>query len=55
MSNNYLFTNKGVTIIRRSDGSVTFKGVLRGKFYLIDFVPEKVELDKCLIAKRNMG
>jgi hypothetical protein len=38
-----------------SDGSFAFKGVLRGKLYLMDFVPEKVELDKCLIAKRNMG
>jgi hypothetical protein len=38
-----------------SDGSFAFKGVLRGKLYLIDFVHEKVELDKCLIAKRNMG
>jgi transposase InsO family protein len=50
-----LFTNKGVTIFRRSDGSFAFKGVLRGKLYLVDFVPEEVELDKFLIAKRNMG
>jgi hypothetical protein len=28
---------------------------LRGKLYLVDFVPEEVELDKCLIAKRNMS
>jgi hypothetical protein len=44
-----------VTIFRRSDGSFAFKGVLIGKLYLVDFVPEKVELDKCLIAKRNMS
>jgi transposase InsO family protein len=50
-----LFTNKGVTVFRRSDGSFAFKGVLRGKLYLMDFVPEEVELNKCLIAKRNMG
>jgi hypothetical protein len=25
------------------------------KAYLVDFVLEEVELDKCLIAKRNMG
>jgi hypothetical protein len=50
-----LFNNKGVTIFRRSDGSFAFKGVLIGKLYLVDFVPEKVELDKCLIAKRNMS
>jgi hypothetical protein len=55
MGYNCLFTNKGVTVFRRSDGSFVFKGVLRGKLYLVDFVPEEVELDKCLIAKRNMG
>jgi hypothetical protein len=55
MDYNCLFTNKGVTVFRRSDGSFTFKGVLRGKLYLVDFVPEEVKLDKCLIAKRNMG
>jgi hypothetical protein len=54
MGYNYLFTNKGVTVFRRSDGSFTFKGVLRGKLYLVDFIPEEVKLDKCLIAKRNM-
>jgi hypothetical protein len=52
---NCLFTNKGVTSFRRSDGSFAFKGVLRGKLYLVDFIPEKVELDRCLIAKTNMG
>jgi hypothetical protein len=55
MSYNYLFTNKGVTVFRRSDGSFVFKGVLRGKLYLVDFISEEVELDKYLIAKRNMG
>jgi hypothetical protein len=52
---NYLFTIKGVTVFRRSDGSFAIKGVLRGKFYLVDFIPEEVELDRCLIAKTNMG
>jgi hypothetical protein len=52
---NCLFTNKGVTIFSRSDGSFAFKGVLRGKHYFVDFVPEEVELDKRLIPKRNMG
>ena len=28
---NCLFTNEGVTVIRRSDDSVAFKGVLKGK------------------------
>jgi hypothetical protein len=55
MGYNCLFTNKGVTIFRRSDSSFTFKGILRGKLYLVDFIPKEVELDKCLIAKRNMG
>jgi hypothetical protein len=48
-----LFTNKGVIVFSRSDGSFTFKCVLRGKLYLVDFVPDDVELDKCLIAKRH--
>jgi hypothetical protein len=55
MGYNYLFTDKGVTIFSRSDGFFTFKGVLRGKLYLVDFITEEVELDRCLIAKVNMG
>jgi hypothetical protein len=55
MGYNCLFTNKRVTIFRKSDGSFTFKSVLRGKLCLVNFVPKEVELDKCLIAKRNMG
>jgi hypothetical protein len=55
MSYNCLFTNKGVTIFRRSDASYAFSGILRGKLYLMDFIPEEMELDKCLIAKTNMG
>jgi transposase InsO family protein len=55
MGYNCLFTNKSVTIFRRSDSSFAFKGVIRGKLYLVFFVPEEVELDKCLIAKRNIG
>jgi hypothetical protein len=54
MGDNYSFTNKGVTVFRRSDGSFAFKGVLRGKLYLVNFIPKKVELDRCLIAKTNM-
>jgi hypothetical protein len=54
MDYNYLFTDKGVTVFRRSDGSFAFKCVLRGKLYLVDFIPEEVELDRCLIAKTNM-
>jgi hypothetical protein len=54
MGFNYLFTNKGVTIFRRSNDSFVFKGVLRGKFYHVDFIAEEVKLDKCLIDKTNM-
>jgi hypothetical protein len=53
MNYNYLFTNKGVTIFRRSDGSFAFKGVLRGKFYLVDFSSDELELETCLIEKKN--
>jgi hypothetical protein len=55
MGYNYLFTNKDVTVFRRSDGSYAFSGILKGKLYLVDFNPEELELDKCLIAKTNMG
>jgi hypothetical protein len=43
----------GVTIFRRSDDSIAFKGVLDGQLYLVDF--NRAELDTCLIAKTNMG
>jgi hypothetical protein len=52
---NYLFTNEGVSVIRRSDGSIAFKGVLKGKFYLVHFLQEKAQLDTCLVAKSNLG
>jgi hypothetical protein len=55
MGYNCLYTDKGVTIFRRSDDFFTFKGVLRGKLYLVDFIHKEVELDRCLIAKTNMG
>jgi hypothetical protein len=41
----------GVIFSRRSDDSVAFKGVLKGKLYLVDFSNDKVELDTCLIYK----
>jgi hypothetical protein len=53
--NKCLFTDKGVTVFRRSDGSFAFKCVLRSKLYLMSFIPEEVELDRCLITKTNMG
>jgi hypothetical protein len=52
---NYLFTNVGVTVFRRSDDSISFKGVLDGQLYLVDFNDNQAELDTCLIAKTNMG
>jgi hypothetical protein len=55
MCYNCLFTNKGVIVFRRSDASFIFKGVLREKLYLVDFISEEVKLNKCLIAKTNMG
>jgi hypothetical protein len=50
-----LFTDVGVTVFRRSDDSIAFKGVLDGQLYLVDFNDNKAELDTCLIAKTNMG
>jgi hypothetical protein len=55
MGYNSLFTDIGVTVFRRSDDSITFKGVLEGQLYLVDFNENKVELNTCLIAKTNMG
>jgi hypothetical protein len=52
---NCLFTNRGVMVFKRSNDSVAFKGVLKGKLYLVDFLNDNVELDACLIAKTNMG
>jgi hypothetical protein len=54
MGYNCLFTNVDVSVFRRSDGSLAFKGVLAGKLYLDDFSKENVDLDACLIAKTNI-
>jgi hypothetical protein len=53
MGYNCLFTDLGVTVFRRSDDSIAFKGVLEGRLYLVDF--NRAELDTCLIVKTNMG
>jgi hypothetical protein len=53
MGYNYLLSDTSVTVFRRSDDSVAFKGVLEGQLYLVDF--NRAELDTCLIAKTNMG
>jgi hypothetical protein len=55
MGYNCLFTESGVTVFRRSDDSIAFKGVLEVQLYLVDFNDNKDELDTCLIAKTNMG
>jgi transposase InsO family protein len=55
MGYNCLFTKVDVSVFRRSDGSLAFKGVLDGKLYLVDFSKENADLDACLIAKTNMG
>jgi transposase InsO family protein len=55
MGYNCLFTNADVSVFRRSDGSLAFKGVLDGKLYLVDFSKEEANLDACLIAKTSMG
>jgi transposase InsO family protein len=55
MAYNCLFTNVDVSVFRRSDGSLAFKGVLDGKLYLVVFSKEEANLDACLIAKTSMG
>jgi hypothetical protein len=55
MSYNCLFTDVGVTIFRRNDDSIAFKGVLDAQLYLVDFNDNNDELDTCLIAKTNIG
>jgi hypothetical protein len=55
MGYNCLFTNIDVSVFRRSDGSLAFKGVLDNKLYLVDFSKENADLDACLTAKTNMG
>jgi hypothetical protein len=52
---NCLFTDIDITVFRRSDDSISFKGVLDGQLYLVDFNNNQAELDTCLIAKTNMG
>jgi hypothetical protein len=55
MGCNCLFRDVGVTVFRRSDNSIAFKGVLEGQLYLVDFNENAAELNTCLIAKTNMG
>jgi hypothetical protein len=55
MGYNCLFTDIGVTVFRRSNDSIAFKGVLERKLYLVDFNENTAELNTCLIAMTNMG
>jgi hypothetical protein len=55
MGYNCLFIDVGVTVFRKSDDSIAFKGVLDDQLYLVDLTDNNVELDTCLIAKTNMG
>jgi hypothetical protein len=55
MGYNSLFIDVGVTVFRRSEDSIAFKGVLEGQLYLVDFNENTTELNTCLIAKTNMG
>jgi hypothetical protein len=55
MGYNCRFTDVGVTVFRRSDDSIAFKGLLDGQLYLVDFSDNNAELDTCLIVKTNMG
>jgi hypothetical protein len=55
MGYNCLFIDVGVSVFRRNDDSIAFKGVLEGQLYLVDFNDNNAELDTCLIAKTNMG
>jgi hypothetical protein len=42
MSYNCLFTYVGVTVFRKSDDSIAFKGVIDGQLYLVDFNDNKL-------------
>jgi hypothetical protein len=54
MGYNCPFADISVTVFRRSDDSIAFKGVLEGQLYLVDFNENTAELNTCLIAKTNM-
>jgi hypothetical protein len=40
-----------MTVFRRGDDSITFKGELKGRLYLVDFTSDEAQLDTCLLAK----
>ena len=55
MGYNCMFTNEEVTIFRRSDNSLAFKGVRKGKPFLVDLFSEKAQLDTCFFGKIRYG
>jgi hypothetical protein len=55
MGYNCLFTNEGVTVFRRGNDSIAFKGELKGRLYLVDFSSDKAQLDTCLLAKSSLS
>jgi hypothetical protein len=54
MGYNCLFTDIGVTVFRRNDDSIAFKGVLEGQLYLVDFNENKDKIKTCFISNNNM-
>jgi hypothetical protein len=55
MGYNCLFTNEGVTVLRRGDDSIAIKGELKGRLYLVDFSSDKAQLDTFLLAKSSLS
>jgi hypothetical protein len=55
MGYNCLFTNEDMTVFRRGDDYVVFKGELKGRLYLVDFSSDKAQLDTCLLAKSSLS
>jgi hypothetical protein len=55
MGYNCLFTDIGITVVRKSDDSIAFKVVSEGQIYLVNFNNNQARLNTCLIAKTNMG
>jgi hypothetical protein len=55
MGYNCLFTDVDVTVFRRNDDSLAFKGVLDGQLYLVYFTDNNAKLDTYLIVKTNMS
>ena len=55
MSYNYLFSNKGVEVLRREDSSIVFTGHLKRKLYFVYFNKSKANRETCLVAKSSMG